>query len=513
MKYYFDEDKAERAISWIEKFCTHVKGELGGQPFILEEWQKSDIIRPLFGTMRPDGRRRYRTAYVEIPRKNGKSNLCAALALYMLCADGERGAEVISAAGSRAQARIVFDLAKGMCSQNATLGRKCDARQYAINYGTSFYRAISSEAGTQHGLNCHGVVFDELHQQVNRDLWDVLVSSVGSRSQPLVIAITTAGYDVNSICFEVHEYARQVADGSIIDDTFLPVIYAASADDDWTSEEVWKKANPGYGSICKKEYFETEVRKCQANPRQLNTFLRLHLNIWTSSSEAWISDEEFMKGAAAFDEEKIKHLPAYIGLDLSSVRDLTAVATVWVDQEAEVYYLRCHQFVNEETARDRSLSGGVDYDLFERLGFMSVTPGNVTDIAAVERYILSQCELYDVRMVGYDRWNALQIIPNLIEREINTEPFGQGYKSMTYPTKQLEQLMLGGSILHGAHPVLRWQFGCVKLQTDDADNIKVSKRKNVQGQMVDGVVASIMALGTFFNNRDEMDFSFDIVSL
>jgi phage terminase large subunit-like protein len=511
--YYYDEAKAEKAVNFIEKYCTHVKGDLGGKPFILEDWQKDDIIRPIFGWMREDGRRKYRTAYIEVPRKNGKSNLCSAIALYMLCSDGERGAEVISAAGDRSQARIVFDIAKGMCDQNPVLDRKLDARQYAIAYGTSTYKAISAEAGTKHGLNCHAVIFDELHTQPNPDLWNVLVSSVGSRSQPLVIAITTAGYDVNSICFEQHEYARQVKEGSIVDETFLPVIYAASIEDDWTKEETWKKANPGYGTICRKEYFETEVAKCKANPRQLNTFLRLHLNIWTSSSESWISDDEFMKGAQPFDESQLAGLPCYIGLDLSSVRDLTAVAAIWVDEEAETYYLKCHQFVNEDTARDRSLSGGVDYYMFEKLGFLSVTPGNVTDISAVERRVLDLCENNEVKMVAYDRWNAVQIIPSLIEKEIPTEPFGQGYKSMSYPTKQMEVLILAGRFLHGGHDVLRWQFGCVKIQTDEADNKKVSKKKNVQGQMVDGVVASIMALGCYYNNKDESETSYDIVSL
>ena len=512
-KYYYDEAKAERAVNWIETYCTHVKGDLGGQPFLLEDWQKNDIIRPLFGTMREDGRRRYRTCYVEIPRKNGKSNLCSALALYLLCADGERGAEVISAAGDRAQARIVFDIAKAMCEQNATLGRKLDAKRYSIDYGNSFYRSISAEAGTKHGLNCHGVIFDELHNQKSRDLWDVLVSSVGSRAQPLIIAITTAGYDVNSICFEVHEYARQVLDGSIIDDTFLPVIYAADPSDDWTKEETWRKANPGFGTICRRDYFEQEVRSIQANPRKLNTFLRLHLNIWTSSSDSWLSDDEFMRGAQPFEESVIQHLPCYLGVDLSATRDLTAVAMLWIDEENEIYYLRCHQFVNEQAANDRSQSGGVDYRHFERIGLVSVTEGDATDMHAVRRYILDVCNTYDVRMVAYDRWLAVTLVPDLIDVGVNVEPFGQGYKSMSYPTKQMEMLMMSGQIQHGGHEVLRWQFGCVVLGYDDHDNIKVKKEKGVQGKMVDGVVASIMALGSYFNNRDDTDFSFDIVSL
>ena len=198
-KYHFDQAAADRAVTFIERFCTHVKGDLGGKPFLLEDWQKDDIIRPLFGWKKQDGTRKYRTCYVEIPRKNGKSNLSAAIALYMLFADGEKGAEVISAAGDRGQANIVFNIAQEMINNNEHLRTRAKVLRNVIHYRSSWYKSISAEAYTKHGLNCHGVIFDELHTQSDRDLWDVLTTSTGARRQPLIMALTTAGHDLSLI--------------------------------------------------------------------------------------------------------------------------------------------------------------------------------------------------------------------------------------------------------------------------------------------------------------------------
>jgi phage terminase large subunit-like protein len=296
MNYYFDEEAADRAVNFIEKFCTHVKGELAGKAFILEKWQKDDIVRPLFGWKDKDtGLRKYRTCYVEIPRKNGKSNLAAALALYLMFADGEPGAEIISAAGDRGQANIVYHIAQEMIKNNKHLRSKAKVLRNTIEYKSSWYKSISAEAYTKHGLNCHGIIFDELHTQPNRELWDVLTTSVGARRQPLIISLTTAGHDRASICYEMHEYSEGVLNGSIEDDSFLPVLYKAEPDDDWTDPETWKKANPGYGSICNEAYFIDAVKKAKSNPSMINSFLRLHLNIWTSAETAWIPDDIYIR--------------------------------------------------------------------------------------------------------------------------------------------------------------------------------------------------------------------------
>jgi len=507
----YNEEAGNKAVQWIEKYCTHVKGELGGKPFILEDWQKDDIIRPLFGTLRDDGLRQYRQAYIEVPRKNGKSNLCAAIALYMLFADGEPGAEIISAAGDRNQARIVFEIASAMCANNAKLHGHGKVLRNSIHYKNSFYKAISAEANTKHGFNAHAVILDELHVFPNRDLYDVLKTSTGARTQPLVIAITTAGHDTSSICYELHEYAQKVKEGSVQDDTFLPVIYSADKDDDWTQPSTWAKANPGFGSICKADYFEQEVKRCKENPRQINTFLRLHLNIWTASEERWVTDDEFMRGDKEVDEAYIKTLPCYAGLDLSSTKDLTAVALIFRDEVNDCFYLKCHSFVNQDKADSKSLSGGIDYYTFERLGMVTITEGNVTDMIAVRDYIQSLVEDYNLQAVAYDRWNANLVVPYL--EGIECQPFGQGYASMSYPTKQFELMLCKGKIHHGGHDVLRWQMGCVHLARDEADNIKVTKKKNSEAQKVDGVVASIMALGCYLNNAQDDEPILEVISL
>ncbi len=510
----YDEEKAEHAVQWIERYCTHVKGALGGEPFILEEWQKDGIIRPLFGTMREDGLRQYRQAYIELPRKNGKSNLCAAIALYMLFADGEPGAEIISAAGDRNQARIVFEIASAMCANNNKLSAHGKVLRNSIHYKNSFYKAISAEADTKHGFNAHAVILDELHVfpgDRGRELYNVLKTSTGARTQPLVIAITTAGHDTTSICYELHEYALKVAEGSIVDNTFLPLIYSADKDDDWTKEETWAKANPGFGTICKADYFEQEVKRCKENPRQINTFLRLHLNIWTASEERWVTDDEFMRGSAPLDEDYLRTLPCYAGMDLSSTKDLTAVALIFRDNAKDCFYLKCHHFVNEEKANSRSLSGGIDYHHFERQGLVSVTDGNVTDMIAVRHHIQQLAEDYNLQALAYDRYIAHLVVPFL--DGIDCQPFGQGYASMSYPTKQFEVELCKGNIIHGGHEVLRWQMGCVNLARDEADNIKVTKKKNSEGQKVDGIVASVMAFGCYFNNAQEEAPILEVISL
>jgi phage terminase large subunit-like protein len=340
---------------------------------------------------------------------------------------------------------------------------------------------------------------------------DVLKTSTGARTQPLVIAITTAGHDTSSICYELHEYAKKVKEGSVDDDTFLPVIYAADKDDDWTKPETWAKANPGYGSICKADYFEQEVKRCKENPRQINTFLRLHLNQWTASEERWVTDDEFMRGADEVEEDYLRTLPCYAGMDLSSTKDLTAVALIFRDDAKDCFYLKCHHFVNEDKANSKSLSGGIDYYTFERLGLVSITDGNVTDMLAVREHIQGLAEQYDLKALAYDRYIAHLVVPFL--DGIDCQPFGQGYASMSYPTKQFEVLLCKGQIIHGGHDVLRWQMGCVHLARDEADNIKVTKKKNSESQKVDGVVASIMAMGCYFNNAKDDDPFLEVISL
>ena len=514
MKYYFDEEAADRAVNFIEQFCTHVKGELAGKAFILEQWQKDDIVRPLFGWKSKDtDYRKYRMCYVEIPRKNGKSNLAAALALYLLFADGEPGAEILSCAGDRGQANIVFHIAQEMIKNNKHLRSKAKVLRNTIEYKSSWYKSISAEAYTKHGLNCHGIIFDELHTQPNRELWDVLTTSVGARRQPLIISLTTAGHDRASICYEMHEYSEGVLNGSIEDDSFLPVLYKAETDMDWTDPETWKKANPGYGSICNEAYFMDAVKKAKANPSMINSFLRLHLNIWTSAETAWIPDDTYMKGDKPIPYDRLPSLPAYGGLDLASTQDLTAFALIFRDDENDCFYLICHQFVNSVKAHNKKLAAGVDYLNYEREGDLTITPGNVTDYRIVKQYILDQCAKYDVREIGYDPKFSTYIVAELTEEEITMQPMAQNITSMNGPTKEMEMEIMKGNVIHGGNKCLRWQFGCAIIYTDNNENKRVIKEQK-ENKKVDGVIASIIALNSYVQNATkDGDIMLEIITL
>ena len=514
MNYYFDEESADRAVNFIEKFCTHVKGELAGKAFILEKWQKDDIVRPLFGWKDKDtGLRRYRMCYVEIPRKNGKSNLAAALALYLLYADGEPGAEILSCAGDRGQANIVYHIAQEMIKNNKHLRSRAKVLRNTIELGSSWYKSISSEAYTKHGLNCHGIIFDELHTQPNSELWNVMTTSVGARRQPVIIALTTAGHDRASICYEMHEYSEGVLNGSIEDDSFLPVLYKAEPDDDWTDPETWKKANPGYGSICNEAYFMDAVKKAKSNPSMINSFLRLHLNIWTSAETAWIPDDIYMKGDKSIPFDRLPSLPAYGGLDLASTQDLTAFALIFRDDENECFYLLCHQFVNSVKAHNKKLAAGVDYLNYEREGDITITPGNVTDYRIVKQYILDQCAKYDVQEIGYDPKFSTYIVAELTEEEITMQPMAQNITSMNGPTKEMEMEIMKGNVIHGGNKCLRWQFGCAIIYTDNNENKRVIKEQK-ENKKVDGVIASIIALNSYVQNAtDNEDIMLNIVTL
>lgn len=485
-----------RIIDFFQKRVTHVKGELAGTNVILEPWQK-ELLNNIFKT-KADGLRQYRTVYIEIPRKNSKTTLLAGIALYLLLYDKELGAEIYSAASDRDQAKLMHEIAKGMVQNNPMLERKCRVTQNSIvKKGTlSFYKAISAEAASKHGYNAHGILFDELHTQPNRDLWDVLTTSTGSRRQPLIIAITTAGFDKESICWEIHEYARKVIDGIIKDESFFGIIYKADQDDDIYSEDTWRKANPGFGSIVKEDYIRQQVLKIKNQPSFESTFRRLHLNQWVGSELTWISDEVWKECDFGKFEPKEK-AECYGGLDLASVRDICALTFVFpgTPNQTKRYY-----FIPQDSVIERSKNENINYDQWVRNGLMIVTPGNVTDYNFIKAKIIELCDKYDVRKIGYDRWNSSQLIIDLLELGLPMDPFGQGFASMSAPTKELEKQILNKEINHEGDPVLRWAVSNVMLKEDPAGNIKVDKSKSKE--KVDPVISLIIALGEMMTVKD-----------
>ena len=353
--FWFDEAAAAKACEFFERFLRHAKGEWAGQRFALSEWQKRDIIRPIFGWKRPDGTRKYRKVYVEVPRKNGKSTLGAGIALYLLFSDGEPGAEIYSAAADREQAAIIFDVARQMVEQDPDLRTRCEVFRRSIVVGKtgSAYHVLSADAPTKHGKNSHGVLFDELHAQPNRELYDVLKTSTGSRRQPLFVMFTTAGYDKTSICWEEHEYATRLLTGAIQDDTYLSIIYAADQDEDWTDPKVWARANPGLGESVKIQYLQDECPRAKESPAYQNTFPRLHLNQWTEQATRFLDMDAWDACAGQVDPAELEGCPCRAGLDLASTIDISAFVMCFANEDGGYTWLPFF-CVPEEAIRKRS---------------------------------------------------------------------------------------------------------------------------------------------------------------
>lgn len=495
-KYCFDAVAGEVAVNFIEQFITHVKGELAMKPFLLLDWQK-EFIRNLFGwKVKETGLRRYREAFVFVARKNGKSALGAAIALYLEVIDQEPGAELISIAVTREQARAIFDTARFMVKQNDKLSELLNPYRNAITakQGASTYKVVSSEAGGTHGGNLHAALFDELHAQTDRELYDVVQTSFGARRQPLLISFTTAGFDRTSICYEVYEIACKVRDGIIRRDWFYPVIYEADVEDDWTDEAVWAKANPSLGHTITIDYLRQEFQKALSSPAYQNTFKRLYLNMWTSSETRWLDMRAWDKcGEAKIDQKLLEGAVCYGGLDLASVSDIAAFVLDFPNEagEEESHTWIARLFVPEARLNDPGFKDRDIYRAWVDGGYMLATPGDVIDYDYIIREIELLGELYNIREIAFDRWGAAQISQTLTNMGFTLVGFGQGYVSMSPPTKEVERLVRHGSLRHGNHPVLRWMADNVMVTTDAAGNIKPDKQKS--RQKIDGMVAGIMA--------------------
>jgi len=488
----FDAEAAERAVRFIESL-RHTKGDWAGKPFKLMPWQR-EIVAKLFGTLNDNGARQYRTCYIELPRKNGKSTLAAAIALYLLFADNEPGAQVYSAANDRNQAALVFNDAAAMVRQAPALLRRAkiiDSQKRIVYYAqNSFYCAISAEAYSKFGYDSHGVIYDELHAAPNRELWDVLTTSFGARRQPLLLCITTAGYDRNSICWEQHDYACKVRDGIIDDPTFLPVIYVAPENADWTDEKVWFDCNPALGVFRSLEEMRTLCAKAQETPALEMTFRRLYLNQWVNIAERWMPMDKWDACGMEVDVEALKGQPCYAGLDLAATTDLTALALVF--PRGDSYDVLMRFWIPGDTAREKERKDRVPYSTWARQGYIKLTEGNVIDYGYIHQELRELRGLYDIREVAFDRWGATKLVQELQDDGFTVVPFGQGFASMSAPTKELMNLVLAGKIRHGGHPVLRWNADNVVVSQDPAGNLKPDKSKATQ--KIDGIVALIMAI-------------------
>ena len=438
-----------------------------------------------------------------IPTHN--SELAAAIALYLLCADHEQRAEIYGAAVDRQQASLVYSVAADMIRLSPALMKRCkilDSRKRIVYLPTnSFYQVLSSDADRAHGVSAHGIIADEIHNQKNPDLFNVLTKGSGdARKQPLQFIISTAGDNIHGIGYELFQKAQDLIAGRKTDPTIYPVVYAADPDDDWTDPEIWKKANPSLGVTFPIQRLAEACESAKQNPSEENSFKTLRLNIWTKQAVRWMPMDKWDACNAAVDAESLRGRPCYAGLDLSSTQDLTALVMVFPPMaEDEPYQILPFAWVPEETISQRSRRDHVNYDLWQRQGCILSTEGSVIDYEAIEQKIMELADIYRVMELAYDPWNSQMLVQHLSDMGMTVVPFRQGFASMSPPTKELMRLTLEGKLAHSGHPVLRWCMDNAVVKTDPAGNIKLDKGRATE--KIDLAVALVMALDRAVRNE------------
>ena len=496
---WFDEEEADLVCEFFGELRHHKGRQWAGKPFNLQPWQRFCLME-LFGWMRADGTRRFRTSYNEVPRKNGKTEMAAGVGLRLLMADGEPGAEVYSAATKKDQARLAFDAAKAMLKLSPLLSSEATAFRANIHTDDSKFEPLGADSNTMDGLNTHGLIADELHAHKDRHVMDVLTTSMGSRDQPLTYEITTAGlYDPESIGWRHHETARQVLEGTIEDETLF--VFMANSETgkekpnespEWKTKESWVRANPNWDVSVLPSYMRGKFREAQRDPTFVNTFQRYHLNLWVQQRERWIQMDRW--NACPEDEVDLSGRVCFAGLDLSSKIDLTSLALVFPPEEDDdIWHVRSTHWCPEDTVLERGKKDVPVYLAWMDGGHLQTTEGNVIDYDFIEHEVLDLAGKYDIKGLAYDPWNATQTAVHLQEDGLECTEMRQGYPSLTEPSKEFERLIISGRFNHGGDPVLRWSVNNVAKRTDPAGNIKPDKERS--REKIDPVVAIIMALG------------------
>lgn len=490
-------DAAQFRIGFYPRFLRHSKGEWARRPVELSPWQKF-IIGSLFGWKRADGTRRFRSAYLEVSRKNGKSTLLAGVGLDMLVCDGEPGAEIYAAATKKDQARIIFDEAKRMVASSPELAAELARFKSNISVdGTaSKFEPLSSDEKTLDGLNPHCVLIDELHKHKTRALLDVLDTALGARRQPLLIIITTAGDDSpESVYAQENNYATKVLEGTIEDDATFAYIATIDKGDKWDDPAVWEKANPNLGISVKLDDLERQAKKAAKSPSAQSAFLRLRLNVRTSSAERAIDMETWAKnGLARFDPAEMRGRRCWAGLDLSSKIDISAFVKLFEPMEPGGRMRVVARFwMPLDTLEERAERDRVPFRQWVDQGHIEVTPGNVVDHGEIERALLGDHDDHDLESVAYDPWNATQLAASLAGKGVPMVEFIQGLRSYSEPTKELLNLLASTRLDHGGNPVLAWMASNLKTQRDKNENLMPHKLHSTG--RIDGITALIMAIG------------------
>lgn len=488
--WHFDRRAALRANGFIERL-KHTKGEWAGSRFRLEPWQHF-VLWNIFGWKNADGTRRFRYAYIEIARKNGKTALSAGVGLYMLFADGESRPEVYSAATVKDQAKICF-------ADAVEIVRATDLKHYLTPFRNSIvYEArggmmkpLSSDYGTHDGLNPSCGIIDELHAHRDSGMFDVIKSAFGARRQPLMFIITTAGFNKSGACYAYRENVIKVLREVNEDDTLFGIIYTLDSNEEWNDPRMWIKSNPNLGVSLSADYLADQVRDARNRPEAVRNVMTKNLNLWVDAERTWILDDAWQKCVGTISPDELRGCTCWGGLDLSNVSDITAYVLLF--HENDRFQLVPYFWIPEEKMLEKIRRENINYDRWVADGYVTVTPGNVIDYDFVKADILRRTADYDLRSSAYDRWNASQTIIDLQNEGMVCNPFGQGYGSMSAPTREFEKLVLTGRIEHFGNPVLRWMLASTVVKSDPAGNIKPDKERSTQ--KIDGIVASIMALG------------------
>lgn len=497
-------ETADAVVGWFPRYLTHAKGRWAGAPFALADWQADGIIRPLFGTLGPDGKRQYRTALIGTPRKAGKSMLGAGVALRLLFRDGEPGAEVYSAASDREQAGIVFEMARSMVEASPALSSRAKVYRRSIvvpSTGAS-YKVLSADAFTKHGLNPHGVVFDELHTQPNRELWDVLTTGQGARRQPLTVAITTAGFDTTSICYELFEYGRQIEAGVLDDPSFFFRWWGADADADWQDEQVWERAHPGLGISVDVEFLRSEARQARNLPARENTFRTLYLNQWVRQQQRFLPLEAWDASAGIVDEMMLEGRECVIGLSFGPRGDVAAYVLDFTDGDTHTLVWRFFVTQADLVALDQRLAGRAS--VWAREGMLTVTEGNDRDYAAIRKRINEDAERFTVSEIAFSRHDARQLAQQLGEDGFEMVQMSTGV-ALAAATQEWEQAVINGRYMHGGHPVARWQVDGLAAKTN-ADKQSWPVRA-LSADSITGPQAALMALDRRLRGEPTVDLA------
>jgi phage terminase large subunit-like protein len=505
LEYYFNEEKAAHVVEFFQKFLRHSKGRFANKSFTVLPWQRS-LLEDLFGWVRvADDLRRFRVAYISTAKKSGKSTLLSGVGLYLLTADGEQSAEVYSAAADRDQAGIVAREAMNMVRASPSLARSLEVvesrKTITHRRSSSFWRVLSGDSFRAEGLNIHGLLFDELHTQRDRRLWDACRYGGAARDQSLLISITTAGHDRNSICFEQYQYAKAVERDWRHDPQFYPCIWETPADADWANPENWPKANPSWGVTIDPADFAADFRESLRSSTKENSFRRYRLNQWTQQDTRWIK----MEAWAACNSPPpgpLEGRECWIGLDLATTFDTSAMVALFPAEDG-TFDVMARFWIPGDNAIERERRDGVPYALWanDPKNGLSMTDGNVTDYDVIRRDIVAFGQKYNVRQIAIDRWNATQLALQLQAEGFDVVGFSQGVGAMSPPSKMLENLIATGRLRHDGNLVLSWMAGNVSVKIDSNDNIKPIKPKPGSPQRIDGIVSLVMSLGAFTSSQ------------